>query len=359
MGGAGAALLFWQMTERAPRRPPWRILLGRGMVVVGGLVLTLPPLLIYNQLMEGHWLGRRYLLTVATALDRVAVPNGGWAAHLLPAVLVGGPQHQGIALQPFLAWAVIGAWGVMLAAPWLLRRGWEGAVYAAGLGLIVLSGLALLDPGTYTSVHGLVLIAPVLGLGTWALASSQPIGRLWGWFAVMGLLGYLLFSLVAGWPGQGGLQWGPRYALPLYPLWIVAGVVGLADWLGSDAGRTASARIVLGLVVILALMGVGFQVRGVETRSATQDQLMAWESQLADLSPESLLITDLNYLALSVPDIYRTRTLLLEAAPLSGEALMAWRGQAGPMGYAEVCAIRRAATPTGLQLICHPGEAGP
>jgi len=357
IAAAGAGLLLWRITDSSTHRPAWRSLMAQGLAVGLGLLLTVVPLLLFNLLAEGHWLGRRHLLTLGTVLARVAAPNGNWAQDLLPALLVGTLAHQGIALQPLLAWALVLAWGAVLAGPWLLQRNAHTVLFAGGFALVILSAFALFTLDTYASVHGLVLVAPILCLGTWALAAPSPSTRLWGWFAVTGLAGYLLFSWMAGWPGQGGLQWGPRYALPLFPLWIIAGAAGLAAWLERPMARTGTGRIVLALVVAFTVVSAGFQVRGLWTRATTLAQLTAWEEQLSALPTDTLLVTDLTYLALSVPDIYRSHTLLLGASPLRGEAIHGWQRQAASHGYTQVCGVTR--LPIQLHLDCRPVERGP
>ena len=357
---AGLAMILWEVTEPGTWVQRLAGLVKQRSAFGIGLLLAVTPLFLFNALVEGHWLGRRYAVTVATALDRAVDPSASWAVRLLPALAVGVTNHNGVTLQPALAWIFVLAGGVMLIGPWLMRRGWEMPVFAAGFILIGLSGLALFDPAGYTSVHGLVLIAPAISFGTWALAAPNPAARRWGWLAVTSLLAYLLFSLLAGWPGQGGLQWGPRYALPLYPVWIIAGTLGLRGQLPAvdDAARL-SGRVILGLALLMVGIGAGFQLRGVVKMAQTRTELGTGAAQLLALPSDTLLITDVNYLALSMPDVYATHTLLLDAAAFSADRLNVWAQRAEEYNYGEVCAVTTGNTQTGLRLLCLPGEDGP
>ncbi len=166
---AGLAMILWGTT--APGTWVQRLggLVKQRAAFGIGLLLAVTPLFLFNGLVEGHWLGRRYASDVAAALERAADPSSSWAMRLLPALAVGGTDHNGVTLQPLLAWLFVLAWGLMLAAPWLLRRGWAVPAFVAGFTLVGLSGLALVDPTPYASVHGLVLIAPAISFGTWAL----------------------------------------------------------------------------------------------------------------------------------------------------------------------------------------------
>lgn len=357
---AGLAMILWGTT--APGTWVQRLggLVKQRAAFGIGLLLAVTPLFLFNGLVEGHWLGRRYASDVAAALERAADPSSSWAMRLLPALAVGGTDHNGVTLQPLLAWLFVLAWGLMLAAPWLLRRGWAVPVFVAGFTLVGLSGLALVDPTPYASVHGLVLIAPAISFGTWALVVPDAPTRRWGWLAVTSLLGYLLFSLLAGWPGQGGLQWGPRYALPLYPVWIIAGTLGLFGQLrAADEAARLSGRVMLGLALLMVGIGAGFQIRGVTKMAETRMDLGGGAAQLLALPPDTLLITDVNYLALSMPAVYTTHTLLFDSAVFAEGGISGWSQRAGALGYGEVCAVTTGNTKTGLRLRCLPAEGGP
>ncbi len=82
-------------------------------------------------------------------------------------------------------------------------------------------------------------------------------------------------------------------------------------------------------------------------------------AQLLALPPDTLLITDVNYLALSMPAVYVSHTLLFDSAVFAEDGISGWSQRAGAEGYGEVCAVTTGNTKTGLRLRCLPAEGGP
>lgn len=84
----------------------------------------------------------------------------------------------------------------------------------------------------YVTVPGLnvILFSPlaVLGLGGWI--SSKNNNRAWKILRTFVLLSTVLFAIhLSSFETEGDLQYGPRYLLPLIPLWFI----GLKEYLGS------------------------------------------------------------------------------------------------------------------------------
>lgn len=348
-GALGLLIIGVNLRQRAPVRSIFMSLLVFGASVI----VAVTPYVVRNQLIEGHPLGRRNAADVARTTDRVLSYGRASAFDLVPNILIGSIGHQGVDLSPSLRWLFVAATGVCFASGWLLRRGWDVPVYVAALGLLALSGFVLLSPDDYSSIHGLILIAPYLAFAGWALhPAAGRATRLWGALAALGVGAYLAATAIGGWAAQGGLQWGPRYALPLMPLLLIAMARG-GHALWSDAAVPIGAkRIMLGCLIALILIGLGFQVRGLRALWIDKQAYVTWEAQLTALPDEALIATEYPWLALTLPAVYEARPMVLAKT----DALPAdMRDQSVQAGLTRVCQTQIMFTM--LQLRCTPISA--
>ncbi len=312
LGGLLGGWLIVRLRQGAATRP-----LVMSLLVLGAsMIIATMPYLVRNQLSEGHPLGRRNAVGVARTADRVLSYGRETALEIAPNILIGSVGHQGVDLSPSLRWLFVFASIGCCISGWLLRRGWDVPVYVSALALIALSGFVLLSPEDYSSIHGLILIAPYLAFAGWGLhPSADRVTRWWGALAMLGLGLYMLATAIAGWSAQGGLQWGPRYALPLMPVLLIAAARGgHALWIDA-AVPIGVKRIVIGCVIALVLIGFGFQVRGLRAMWIDKQTFVTWENQLTALSADTLIVTDYPWLALTLPGVYEARPMMMTASP--------------------------------------------
>lgn len=307
IGALGLLIIGASMQQR----PPLRSIFMRLLVFGLSIIITVTPYVVRNQLIEGHPLGRRNAADVARTADRVLSYGRASALEIVPNILIGSTGHQGVDLSPSLRWLFVAATGVCFASGWLLRRGWDVPVYVAALGLLALSGFVLLSPDDYSSIHGLILIAPYLAFAGWALhPAAGRATRLWGALAALGVGAYGAATAIGGWAAQGGLQWGPRYALPLMPLLLIAVARGAHTLWQDTALPLGAKRATLGCMIALVLVGFGFQVRGLRSMLIDKQTYVTWEAQLTALPNEALIATDYPWLALTLPGVYLSRPML-------------------------------------------------
>lgn len=319
-------------------------------------IIAITPFLARNQIVEGHPLGRRNAADVTRTIERALSYGRESALEIIPNILVGALGHQGVDLKPYWRWLFVGAALGCFASGWLLRRGLDWPVYLAALALIALSGFVLLAPDDYRSIHGLILIAPFLAFTGWSLLpTADRTTRLWGVAATGGLGLYIIATALGGWAAQGGLQWGPRYALPLMAVMIVAVTRG-AHALWRDAAIPIGAkRAAIGLLIVHVAIGLGFQIRGLRAMMIDQQTYVEWEAQLAALPAETLIVTEYPWLALTLPDVYESRAVV-RAQPdtLPQDTLR----RAAAQGFTQQCQTHIAQTK--LHLTCTPlATAGP
>ncbi len=253
-------------------------------------------------------------------------------------VLMGARAQGGIDLgPPWKASGLVAGLACFL-APWWVRKRSVWIVGVAGAILLAASVRALAMPAPYVSVHGWMLVAPYLALVGWSLAAperSDPSD--WGALSFSGLLIFLLTSFVFGWEAQGGLQWGPRYALIMTPAVVIATFQGL-ERMESDQRLSGRSRPLLACVFFgLYLAGFGFQVRGLHQLVFAKRTFASWQATLEALPKDALLVTDSPTLAQCLPEVYERRVLLRmdEVGSLPRES----SERARASGFGRVCAL--------------------
>ena len=333
LGAVGLTCTIWASLRLRERREAMPVI--RGLIVLCLCFLaTLGPFLWHNTTQEGYPLGRRNALDASRTVARVLTYGRQSGLEILPDFLVGSIGHQGVDLKSPLRWMfVLASIGCALSRR-LLYSGLELFAYLSIVTLTALCGLVLLTPG-YRSVHGLILIAPYVAFVGWSWhAAGSRETSLWGIAASATMFAFLIATAIGGWQAQGGLQWGMRYALPLFALLIVATTRGAQSVLTDAALSASMKRILLGSMVILALLGAAFQFRGVRELAADRWKYVSWEQRLSSLQQDSLIVTEHNWLALTLPEVYETRAMLWTGAKGFSTD---WRQQAYQLGFRQIC----------------------
>ncbi len=162
------------------------------------------------------------------------------------------------------AWIVphlLGVAGVMGYNFWrygaLLESGYNSSYDAAfGFNTPLLTGLfsMLLSSG-----KGVLWYNPILILGFWGMGRWWRSWRL-GLLAMLGCLGSTLALHAPFWAWHGDWYWGPRYLMPVLPLWFLS--VGFAlERLAGLAGEWQR-RLAAGIVALLTALSIGVQLIG-------------------------------------------------------------------------------------------------
>ncbi|MBN1146144.1 MAG: hypothetical protein JXA78_02730 [Anaerolineales bacterium] len=326
LAGAGLAAA-WLLCRR---RRAWLLLCAALL----GLALA-PYLPLHASLFGGSGLpaNARYLYRPLAYLK-----SAGWGA--LPELLVGPGGEE--SLEPgWMGWLWSGAAVAAIAAS--LFPGANVAIRnirRLALGISAAAAACFLfNPAPYRAAHGLLLAAPWALLGACAAPSAWRRGglrlRAVALAAALGLLGYALAMLgLRGSSPHGGLEWGARFALPLYPLLALLAAHAPPARAGQppspQQGRPAprGARLDAALLIALACLGVGFQARGVLTIRGDKQVNAALNQALLDI-PERHILTDLWWLLPNAAPLQPRKALYSAAQPWE---LAAWVERAASQG---------------------------
>jgi hypothetical protein len=308
VAGLGLALLLWR----------WRW----GLAFGATYAVACLPWLLANWVLMGNIFSRQWqALMGAPALSGVTSAPWLFISYLLfNAPLVGAFDLGPVALSVGASLTLIGVCAVFIE-----RLRW--AVAAAYLGLAILCGSVLLEPSGYRSVHGFLLIAPGVVAGAWLLARRSTWERSLAPAILLG--GVAIFGAVfvaRAWLAAGGLQWGPRYLLALYPLLVAAAVAGLGLSWSAMPGRLRWA--VGAAYALLTLVGFGFQVRGALEANQLLSYYAASRQAVERLLPGPIA-TNCTWLAMVAPDLYWSGAVFTVEGP---QALAAWKSAAWRAG---------------------------
>lgn len=145
---------------------------------------------------------------------------------LIRELLFPGSLSPGINLLLLVPVLLFGAWLIFRARRSLTRPSAEVvttviffAVLAVALGRLIISLTGDFPIRSTPFTSGLLLFSPWVVLAVYRPRGGGVIGRELFW-TTSAALGLLIIAI----PTSGGLQWGPRYLVPLYPLFAVLSV---------------------------------------------------------------------------------------------------------------------------------------
>lgn len=308
VAGLLAALLLWR----------WSSALVMGASFGAGSI----PWMLLNW----YWMGSpfsRYFSNITDGPIFAGVREAGLA--YVAYVLFNAPRVMAFELSPILLILGTVATGVAILAVAVPAGRWVSLL--ACVGLAAISAYVLVQPYGYRSVHGFLLVAPQVVFAIW-LYRSRPRG-LPAFLALVVLavsLAYGSAYLARGWLAAGGLQWGPRYLLALYPLTVVAALVGLAiHW--STFGRLFRAAVAATFIVGV-VVGVGYEARGAYSLYETV-QSFAQARRSIDALPAGPLVTRCTWLDMVIPEVYWSRAIFAVNGQADFEAWSVEARQAG------------------------------
>ena len=172
----------------------------------------------------------------------------------------------------------------------------------ASFGLTVICGYVLLQPSLYRSVHGFVLISPFVILSSWIIGVQAWRANKKFWFICgMGLIVFTVGYILRAWVAAGGLQWGPRYMLALYPILVMAGMVGIQEIVHQISSQQKT--FVIAAACLAVLVGIGFEVRGYITMYLTMGLYEKSAESLRTLKDE-IIKTECIWMPMVIPDLY-------------------------------------------------------
>jgi hypothetical protein len=177
---------------------------------------------------------------------------------------------------------------------------WISALFS--LCVIAICGYALLQPSLYRSVHGFLLICPMVLFSPWIFGTDSWQQNKKFWFiSVLGLIIFAVGYILRAWVSAGGLQWGPRYMLALYPILMIAAFIGVEELINRVVAWKK--YIILSATTLAILVGLGFEVRGYITMYLTMELYDRSASTLRAMKDE-VIKTDCIWMPMVIPDLY-------------------------------------------------------
>ncbi len=293
-----------------------------------GAILTVGPLLLFNQWVYGAFVGAHVIMAGASnyaeerSLSISSFVDGRrfWADNVLapltqPWLLAGCATllglHLLIRLRP------------QSSRPYMWRYASLGLLIVIGVNILVLleeyypqTSLLLTFPFVL-----LCLLAPARGdaaedqlRSTYGAARS--VSHLVLWFGLF----YILLAWSVKLP-YGGLQWGPRMLLPAIPPLTLAGVWRVADWFQAVPSLRPRSLLV-GALLTLVTVSLCYQAKGIrELRKANFDShtVMSAVAQ----NTEHVVVTDIWYAPLLIaPLFYEGRLIYLTETIPTFDALL-------------------------------------
>jgi hypothetical protein len=249
----------------------------------------------FNLLMMGHPISRNFASVDSSASGLL---NAG--AKYVPYVLFNVPIVSAFSLGKWLLIAGTVAVGLAVLLGIFPRTRLFSIPFLVISSLIC--GYVLLQPGMYRSVHGFILICPLVLASVWVFRSPSWHQQRRFWLLLLGgMIIYALGYISKAWLAAGGLQWGPRYMLILYPILIIAAVAGAQASFGQSRGWM---RLVFaGAWLLATLVGLGFQIRGYVTMYQTMG-LYDQSAQVLRTLKNDVVATDCTWMPMVIPDLY-------------------------------------------------------
>jgi hypothetical protein len=178
-----------------------------------------------------------------------------------------------------------------------------GALGALAAGLLILSGR--------TVISGLLPAVPLLILALLPGGTSRGERFLW---ATGGL--FTAAVIVTG--THGGLQWGPRYLLPVVPalVWLAAFAVARAR--ASAPEVWPALRRVAGALAILSVMTQASGIEQVWRGTTMNARLNQWVRDL----PAEIVVTPLEWVTIGAGPVYFEKSLMFVGSPQEFKTLV-------------------------------------
>jgi hypothetical protein len=279
--------------QRSRGRVPWTALLWLGV----GLAMAWLPLWVWQQVEYQSFLGPHlsgHVRFLGDA-DRTLRDTLQGVLEIAYTTLVQGYPARVPTVVLAVAFDVV---VVVLWLPALRKHTW--LVLASGI-LLLAAVLPVLGYAGEHVIRGLVPVSPIIAFSLLPFGGHRPgkRGRLAKYLLVI-VLGYIVAVCLTQ-RVDPGLQWGPRFLLPLFPLLVVAALNALAELQGLGSGKAA-----LVVFVALAAVSLGLQVAGVrllhQKRWQSFDLLLATEEL-----PVTHIVTDVEWYPPEMAELFYAR----------------------------------------------------
>ncbi len=333
-----AAILTWALAARRAAIAPDMGSAPSGVVhrrrawVVAALAAALAGLVWF---VSASILAPRQVDFVASVPRRIAasVHNLSALPRSAVAIFVSTARDEGPVVAP--GWVAAATLALVLCclAPFVGSIWIEACILIPALVvMLAFSGWLLVLGQSYRSLHGLFSVAPFTVFWLYALADARRGEwrlRTLALFALVYLaIAYaMLFVLRVDRGGDvtGGLEWGSRYILALYPVLAVLAVAAVDSYARSS--RPAWLRVaVTSVAACMVLVALYLEIRGVTMLRANRKLFATWDRALQSEQP---IVTDVWWLPTTLAPLFVTRETYFVRGR---EEVLAWRALAAARG---------------------------
>lgn len=280
--GVGLGLLFLH--------PPKAVIWG-GAAFVGFL-----PFMLGNLFTSGNIFGPTYISLQGGKFGGLL---GNFGTNISQ-ILFNSPLVGALKIPDVLL--IVGTLSVLITIILVfIPKIWYLSILSMGI-ITAISIWALVQENLYRSVHGVLLISPLIIFGAWSLRylnkyRENPIPL----FTILGSVTFMTVYLLRGWEAGGGLQWGPRYFLGLYPLFSLCAIEGMI-YVSDNLNKKAYISILSGFL-LASIVSFGFEIRGLDT---SRRNLTLYEKSSQVIKPinSPIIYTRCTWLGMVIPDLY-------------------------------------------------------
>ncbi|GAB4111194.1 MAG: hypothetical protein Fur005_19650 [Roseiflexaceae bacterium] len=286
---------------------PW---LQRLLALGGGAAIGMAPLLIYNQITFGAFVGPHVLvhLLAEPAAPATLTPWSVWLAEALQGRQIWFDFLLVPSAPPLIFWPTLLVLGVLgmqaligqrlQSWPERQQQIWRGGAWIVVAALIVLAfGLQTYRPGQFQTALIVAFPLALVGFLPVAQLPQSPAQRLlWQWS-----VWFIGLCWLAKLP-DGGAQWGPRMLLPTFPLLLIIAVDRLRQWLAIPEARGVAAGLI-GATFLLGNVALFSQLAGLRELHAFNQANHTLVSTVAQ-SDQRVIITDTVYAPYLLAQIY-------------------------------------------------------
>lgn len=229
----------------------------------------------------------------------------------LPNVVLNYAGADGPVIESIWLWIGLIAFALCISSAFVASaRGQASLLIPSLLVLLLLSLVTLVSSQNYRSLHGILLLAPYAAMGVYVLPHAWRRREFQLLFFTLATLLYLaagvamILATRVNWTGTltTGLEWGPRYLLLLYPLMAILALLAVQIYRESNRPVYLK-RAVVGIVALMMLVGVQYQVRGLWMLYSNKQTIAGWQTALETRALEPV-VTDLWWLPAAVPTYF-------------------------------------------------------
>ncbi len=287
--------------------------------LLGGFIASTIPWMLFNQYAMGNIISRQLSSLInssGSSLEKIG-------AKVFAFMLFNFPSPVSYTFSRPLLTA--GCFFVLIAIFFVFIKKTRlfAAISVFGLGIVCAT--VLFSTQGYTFLSGFLIMSPFLVFAAWILVvpafwkrSSLPL------LILAGSLSFLLIFISRAWFNAGGLQWGPRYLIGLYPLLVILSIFSLKE-LFPTFSKSLKFLVIFGYLFCLCI-GIGFEIRG---------EVVVWQNNYYyGKSGEELIkikstpaIIECKHPIMLIPNIYFSGNFLYVAPDRTNEWLKIAKSQ--------------------------------